>query len=385
MMVERLSLSDFRNYAHASVRLERGATVIVGRNGQGKTNLVEAFAFLATGSSHRVATDAALVRTGHDHAIVRARLVHGDRRVDLETRIARSGANRITAAGSPIRASELSRYAHVVLFAPEDLQIVRGEPAARRRFSDDLISQRSPRMSAVLVDYDRVLRQRNALLKSSRGLGEGGLRTLEVWDEKLVALGSQIIDARAALADELQPIVARAYSAIAGADHGPALTWTRTVDGADPEEGQSDAVAHASGESTPAAFRRALESRRRAERERGVTLVGPHRDDLLVSIQGLPVRGYASHGESWSMALALRLASAELLAAESALGDPVVILDDVFAELDADRRERLAALVSRFEQVLVTAAVEADVPESLRGRILHVDGGRIDGDDDARS
>ena len=173
--------------------------------------------------------------------------------------------------GSPIRASELSRYAHVVLFAPEDLQIVRGEPAARRRFSDDLISQRSPRMSAVLVDYDRVLRQRNALLKSSRGLGEGGLRTLEVWDEKLVALGSQIIDARAALADELQPIVARAYSAIAGADHGPALTWTRTVDGADPEEGQSDAVAHASGESTPAAFRRALESRRRAEPRAAVT------------------------------------------------------------------------------------------------------------------
>ena len=332
-MVERLSLVDFRNYEQAEVRLDRGATVIVGRNGQGKTNLVEAFAFLATGSSHRVATDAALVRAGRDHAIVRARLGHGDRRLELETRIARSGPNRIAAG--------------------------------------------SPRMSAVLADYDRVVRQRNALLKSSRGLGDAALGTLDVWDEKLVALGSQIIDARAALAAQLQPLVAGAYAQIAGADHAPALTWSTTIDGADPED-EPDAVGRERGEPTPAAFRRALESRRRAERDRGATLVGPHRDDLLVSVRSLPVRGYASHGESWSMALALRLASAELLAAESALGDPVVILDDVFAELDADRRDRLGALVARFEQVLVTAAVEADVPETLRDRILRVEAGRID-------
>lgn len=377
MFVERLSLVDFRNYEQAEVRLDRGATVVVGRNGQGKTNLVEAFAFLATGSSHRVATDAALVRAGCDYAIVRARLGHGDRRLELQTRIARSGPNRITAGGSPVRAAELPRYARVVVFAPEDLQIVRGEPAARRRFADELVAQRSPRLSAVLADYDRVLRQRNALLKSSRGLGDAALGTLDVWDEKLVALGSQIIDARAALAAQLQPLVAGAYAQIAGADHAPALTWSTTIDGADPED-DPDAVGRERGEPTPAAFRRALESRRRAERDRGATLVGPHRDDLLVSVRGLPVRGYASHGESWSMALALRLASAELLAAESALGDPVVILDDVFAELDADRRDRLGALVARFEQVLVTAAVEADVPETLRDRILRVEGGRID-------
>ncbi len=277
-----------------------------------------------------------------------------------------------------VRTSELPRYAQVVLFAPEDLQIVRGDPSSRRRFADQLIVQRSPRMSAVLSDYDRVLRQRSALLKSARARGVRGdaLSTLDVWDEKLVSLGTEVIEARLALASDLSAPVASAYASIAGDDHGPRLSWALSVGGGDPEEGDAGA---AEGPAGPLAdqFRAALAARRSAELERGLTLVGPHRDDLVLEVRGLPVKGYASHGESWSVALALRLASAELLRAESRLGDPVLILDDVFAELDAGRRTRLAELAGGFEQVIVTSAVEEDVPDALRAHVVRVEAGRI--------
>jgi DNA replication and repair protein RecF len=270
-----------------------------------------------------------------------------------------------------------------VLFAPEDLQIVRGDPSARRRFADQLLVQRAPRMSAVLGDYDRVLRQRTALLKSARarGLRAEALPTLDVWDDKLVALGTEIIEARARLARELHPPLVAAYAAIAGADHSPEIEWATSIAGADPEE-DGDAASTLGAGDTAQAFRTALASKRSAEIERGITLVGPHRDDLLLRIRSLPVKGYASHGESWSVALGLRLASAQLLRAESMLGDPIVILDDVFAELDADRRMRLGTLVADFQQVIVTAAVEADVPDGLRGRTVRIEAGRISGVDD---
>jgi len=395
VIVEQLSLVDFRNYAVADVTLASGANVFVGRNGQGKTNLAEAIGYFATLGSHRVSQDAPMVRDGADAAIVRMRLAYGERRVVLEAQLNRSGSNKARVNGANVKTAELPRHAQVVLFAPEDLQIVRSDPSARRRFADQLLIQRAPRMAGVLADYDRVLKQRNALLKSARarGIRGDGLTTLEVWDDKLVQLGTEVIRARLALADELAMPVAQAYTAIAGADHRPELEWALSIGGGDPEDlDDTDAQSQASARGTaPGAipapgrgaeeiqrqFRESLTAKRSAELDRGLTLVGPHRDDLLLRVRGLPVKGYASHGESWSVALALRLASAQLLRAQSQLGDPILILDDVFAELDTDRRARLAGLVEGFEQVIVTAAVEEDVPLALRARTVRVVAGTI--------
>ncbi|WP_194421070.1 DNA replication/repair protein RecF [Microbacterium abyssi] len=377
MIVEHLNLVDFRNYATADLSLLPGPNVLVGRNGQGKTNLAEAVVFLATLGSHRVSSDAPMVRDGKEFAVIRARLSVGERRVLTEVQINRQGSNKARINGSPSKTSELPRYAHVVLFAPEDLQIVRGDPSSRRRFADQLLIQRAPRMAAVLGDYDRVLKQRTALLKSARARGVRGeaLTTLEVWDDKLVALGSEIIDARLRLASDLQQPLAAAYTAIAGADHSPELEWALSVRGGNPEEGEVGADDSRGG--LVEMFRAALQAKRTQELDRGLTLVGPHRDDLLLRVRDLPVKGYASHGESWSVALALRLASAELLRAESPAGDPVLILDDVFAELDADRRQRLATLTSGYEQVIVTAAVEEDIPEPLHRHVVRIHAGTI--------
>ncbi len=380
MIVEHLSLIDFRNYAGVELELGAGPNVFVGRNGQGKTNLAEAIAYFATLGSHRVSQDAPMVRHGADAAIVRARLAHGERSVLLEAQLNRRGSNKARVNGAPVRTAELPRYAQVVLFAPEDLQIVRGDPSARRRFMDQLLVQRSPRFAGVIADYDRVLKQRTALLKSAKARGIRGeaLSTLDVWDDKLVALGTELIEARIRLAEDLRGPLRAAYTAIAGADHEPEIEWMLSVEGADPDEGvDAPPAAHSPAEDLAERFRAALAARRRAELERGLTLVGPHRDDLVLRVRGLPVKGYASHGESWSVALSLRLASAELLRAESRLGDPILILDDVFAELDADRRARLANLTGGYEQVIVTAAVEQDVPVELRARTVRVEAGTI--------
>ena len=384
MIVEHLNLVDFRNYATADLSLHPGPNVLVGRNGQGKTNLAEAVVFLATLGSHRVSSDAPMVRDGHEFAIIRARLSVGERRVLAEVQLNRQGSNKARINGSPVKTSELPRYAHVVLFAPEDLQIVRGDPSSRRRFADQLLIQRAPRMAGVLADYDRVLRQRTALLKSARARGIRGdaLTTLEVWDDKLVVLGSEIIGARQQLATDLQQPLASAYTAIAGEDHRPELEWALSVRGGDPEEGETALASETRGEIAEL-FRSALQAKRNQELDRGLTLVGPHRDDLLLRVRDLPVKGYASHGESWSVALSLRLASAELLRSESPAGDPVLILDDVFAELDADRRQRLATLTSGYEQVVVTAAVEEDIPEVLHRHVVRIHAGTISDQRDA--
>ena len=387
MIVEHLSLVDFRNYATADLSLHAGPNVLVGLNGQGKTNLAEAVVFLATLGSHRVSSDAPMVRDGQEYAIIRARLSHGERRVLVEVQLNRQGSNKARINGSPSKTNELPRYAHVVLFAPEDLQIVRGDPSSRRRFIDQLLIQRTPRLSAVLADYDRVLRQRNALLKSARARGIKGeaLSTLEVWDDKLVSLGSEIIVARQRLAADLQKPMSDAYAAIAGADHQPRLEWALSVRGADPEEDAGraeaeDASAVETADDIAELFRASLLAKRSSELDRGLTLTGPHRDDLILRVRSLPVKGYASHGESWSVALALRLASAELLRTESPAGDPVLILDDVFAELDANRRQRLADLTAGYEQVVVTAAVEEDIPEVLHAHVVRINAGTISDD-----
>jgi DNA replication and repair protein RecF len=383
--VAHLSLTDFRNYETAALDLAPGANLFVGSNGQGKTNLVEALGYLSTLGSHRVSVDHAMIRAGQDAAIIRARLEHGDRSILAEVQINRTGANRAQVNRSVIKTRELPRYFSSVLFAPEDLALVRGEPSGRRRFLDELLVLRTPRMSGVLADYDRVLRQRNTLLKSARASGIRGnqLSTLEIWDERLVALGSELIEARGALIAELAPEVSLAYASIAGDQHTASLANQLSIlskNVADTELDDSDeslrrdrlTAAEAAVE-----FRSALERLRRAELDRGITLAGPHRDDLVLTLNNLPARGYASHGESWSFALSLKLASAAVLRRESSAGDPVLILDDVFAELDVARRGRLAHAVEGFEQVLITAAVLEDVPQPLAAHIVHISAGRI--------
>jgi DNA replication and repair protein RecF len=395
--VARLSLTDYRNYRTADLAFEPGATVIVGRNGQGKTNLVESIGYLATLGSHRVSSDQALIRAGADAAVVRAVLSHGGREVLLELQLNRQGANRAKVNRAAAKPRDLPRYAHTVLFAPEDLAIVRGEPSVRRRMLDELLVQRMPRLAGVMADYDRVLKQRNSLLKSARarGIPAAQLTTLDIWDERLVELGSELIDRRLELVDELREPVAAAYRSIVDADHRPELRPVLSIDGADPDDETATDAASAGADdpgsgvadarpATTERFAAALAALRRKELERGVTLAGPHRDDVLLLLNGLPAKGYASHGESWSFALALRLASAELLRRDSTTGDPVLVLDDVFAELDRRRRERLAAAIGGYEQVLITAAVLEDVPEPLAGRVVHIEAGRVvDAPDDA--
>ena len=389
MIVTRLSLTDYRNYEVAELELVPGPNLLVGSNGQGKTNLVEAIGYLSTLGSHRVSSDAALIRTGAESAIIRARLEHGERNLLLEVQLNRTGANRAQVNRGPVKPRELPRYISTVLFAPEDLALVRGEPSGRRRFLDQLLVQLTPRLSSVFADYERVVRQRNTLLKSARGarLPETGLSTLEIWNERLVDLGSEIIEARGALVARLRPHVEDAYVAIAGESQRAELANELSILGAQPEEDPAapDAAVRTeiSAAEAVAAFTNALALRRRAELDRGLTLVGPHRDDLLLTLNGLPARGYASHGESWSFALSLKIASAALLRAESPAGDPVLILDDVFAELDQDRRGRLAAAVRDYEQVLITAAVLGDVPEEFATHVIRIRAGRILGSEES--
>ncbi len=371
MHVAHLTLHAFRSYDALDLALTPGPTAILGSNGQGKTNIVEAVDYLARLSSHRVSGDAPLVKQGADQAVVRAAVVKDGRQAVLEVEINPGRSNRARINRSPLpRARDIAGLVRTVLFSPEDLALVKGDPSDRRRFLDDLMVLRTPRLLGVRSDYDKVLRQRNALLKNAgqdrRRPSEYFESTLAVWDDQLVRLGAEITAVRAAMVTSLRPLVAQAYAEVAKdaarsealVDYVPSVPLTGELEGDLDREGLA------------ASFQEALTMRRREELARGVTLVGPHRDELSLAVGTLPVKGYASHGESWSYALALRLASYELLKADG--DDPVLILDDVFAELDVARRDRLAELVSDAEQVLVTAAVEADVPEVLSGTRLQV-------------
>ena len=399
MYVAHLSLHDFRSYATAEVALEPGVTSFIGRNGQGKTNIVEAIDYLSSLSSHRVAADLPLVRRGASQAVVRAAVVRDERRAVLEIEINPGKSNRARINRSQLpRARELLGLVRTVVFAPDDLALVKGDPTERRRFSDDLlVLHRGARYAGTRSDYDRVLKQRNSLLKTARGRGssaESVLSTLEVWDERLARLGAEIMAARARLVEELNPLLGKAYEAVArGASRDDASITYKPSFSLVVEEGASATVSKPQddgfetgpegppqppGVDLEAAMLAEIQRRRPDELDRGVSLVGPHRDDLLCSLGEFPVKGYASHGESWSFALALRLASYDLLRAESdAGGEPVLVLDDVFAELDGHRRERLATLVAGAEQVLVTAAVPEDVPEALSGARVDVMGAEV--------
>lgn len=375
MHVAALALTDFRCYAQVDLALRPGVTSFVGANGQGKTNLVEAVGYLATLGSHRVATDAPLVRHGADRAVVRAQVVREERSALVELEITPGRVNRARVNRAPVpRPREILGLLRSVLFAPEDLALVKGDPSERRRFLDDLVVARAPRMAGVRADYDRVLKQRNALLKSGSAArrGAGGaaevLRTLEVWDGQLAALGSETLAARLALVAALDPLVREAYDDVSGGSGPAALEYVSAL-GADLPPDR-DALADR--------LLLAMADRRREELDRGVSLVGPHRDDLLLRLGPAPAKGYASHGECWSFALALRLASYDLLRSDGTSGgEPILVLDDVFAELDTARRERLAQRVAGAEQVLVTAAVEADVPLALRGDRVAVTAGTV--------
>jgi len=376
--VAHLSLTDFRSYAGAELALEPGVTALVGPNGQGKTNLVEAVGYAATLTSHRVSTDAPLVRLGAERAIVRIAVVRDERSTLLELEITPGRANRARINRGPVpRAREVVGLLRTVLFAPEDLALVKGDPGERRRFVDDLLAARAPRFAAVRADYERVLKQRTALLKSAGSAirrGSGDVRTLDVWDAHLATAGAELLAGRLRLVDDLAAPVASAYERVS-ADQGDAVVTYRSALGED----LVDAVRAAPGrgrELLQARLLEALGRLRSQELDRGVCLVGPHRDDLVLSLGPFPAKGYASHGESWSYALALRLASYDLLRQESG-GDPVLVLDDVFAELDSGRRDRLAALVGGAEQVLVTAAVPQDVPEALAGARVDVMDGAV--------
>lgn len=383
MRVTHLSLTDFRNYRSAEVPFAAGANLFVGRNGQGKTNLVESLGYLSTLGSHRVSSDQAMIRKDADSAVIRARIEHDGRELLVEVQLNRSAPNRAQVNRGGVKPRELPRYFSSVLFAPEDLALVRGEPGIRRRFLDQLLIQRSPRLAGVIADYERVLKQRNTLLKSARAsrVKPDQLGTLDIWDERLVALGSELLNARLDLVDRLSEPLVSAYRSVAGDDHHPRLLPQLTIRGAhvDDDEMEADTAVTSSSGDTAEVFRSALASVRAKELDRGLTLVGPHRDDVLFELNALPAKGYASHGESWSFALALKLASAELLRRESSTGDPVLILDDVFAELDQARRRMLATAIAGYEQVLITAAVLNDVPDALTAHTVRIEAGTIVG------
>lgn len=373
MYVRRLELHNFRSYEHTDLRLGPGASVFVGSNGVGKTNLVEALGYVATLGSHRVAIDAPLVRAGATSAVIRCEIVHDGRELLVELEIVPGRANRARLGRSPVRrARDVLGALRLVLFAPEDLELVRGDPAERRRFLDDLLVARLPRFAGVRADYDRVLKQRNALLRTAYlarktgGPRGGDLSTLNVWDAHLARHGAELLAGRLELVAALAPHVTKAYDAVAAGKGSAAISYRSSLELADigPDRAALEA-----------ALLNALAEARQAETDRGMTLIGPHRDDLTLTLGTLPAKGYASHGESWSFALALRLAAYDLLRAEGI--EPVLVLDDVFAELDVGRRQRLAELVGTAGQLLVTCAVPEDVPATLRGARFEVRDGWV--------
>lgn len=387
MHVKHLTLSNFRNYTTAELPLNSGINLFVGRNGQGKTNLAEAIFYCATLSSHRVSGYLPLIKRETNKAIIRVLAGFDDRENLLELELNSDGANRARVNKSEIsRIRDVLGYVNVVIFSPEDLDIVKRDPSNRRAFIDELLIQLTPRLAGVFSDYERVLKQRNTLLRTSKNLpaNSPGLSTLDSWDDSLVRIGSEIIANRYDIVQRMIPHLQDAYSAIADEKNDPnisirtSLLASSLVDTElDSEDAYLQTLDRAEIETL---FRNRLASVRSKELERGLTLVGPHRDDLVLFLGPLQAKGYISHGESWSYALALKLASAALLRKASMAGDPILILDDVFAELDSLRRSRLAGLVADNEQVIITAAVVEDVPSELRASRFLVLAGTVEGE-----
>ena len=369
MHVSQLNLVNFRSYETLELKFNPGINVLVGTNGQGKTNIVEALAYLASFSSHRVASDVPLIKQNTDQATVKVEVDDQGRKVSLEIELNPSKANRAKLNGSPVpRTREILGVLLTVIFAPEDLALVKGDPAERRKFLDETLTMLTPSFVGVRSDFDRILRQRNALLKSAYGANRDEVRsTLDVWDNQIARIGAEIVFERIQLVNRLAPIVESDYTTVS-LDRGPfRISYKSSID-LEPDSSVND---------IEMAILNQLAERRKDELDRGVTLVGPHRDELELELRGLPVRGYASHGESWSCALALKMAVFHLLREVSRHGDPVLILDDVFAELDEVRREQLLSLINECEQTFVTAAVASDVPTGLNGTMFTVADGAV--------
>jgi DNA replication and repair protein RecF len=383
MHIKHLSLSNFRNYSTLELPLQPGVNLLVGRNGQGKTNLVEAIFYVATLNSHRVSGYLPLVKHQQDKAVMRILAGFEDRENLIELELNVSGANRarINRSDTP-RVRDVLGLVSAVIFSPEDLDIVKRDPSNRRAFIDDLLVQLTPRLAGVFSDYDRVLKQRNTLLKTSRNLPKDspGLDTLAAWDDSLIKLGTEIIAFRQDLIKRIAAPLLASYEAIADEKNNPSIKYKSSLTGSnivEPEVFVEDFLVTSDREEIETQFRTKLELVKSKELERGISLVGPHRDDLVLYLGDYPAKGFVSHGESWSYALALKLASAQLLREEARAGDPILILDDVFAELDSTRRTRLANLVSDNEQVLITAAVVEDVPTELSANRIFVTAGKI--------
>jgi DNA replication and repair protein RecF len=372
MHVISLTAVDFRSYSFVEINLEPGVTTFIGSNGQGKTNIVEAISYCSTLSSHRVSQDLPLVKSDQPRAIVRTGVKYLDRTNWLEVEIWPSKTNKAKLNGSDCKKTkEILGILQTITFSPEDLILVKGDPGDKRDFLDELLVQKSSSYAGVKSDYDRVLKQRNALLKSAGPARKNNLdsvlATLDVWNDQLVNFGSQIIFARNQIINELLPYVSKSYSELAPTSKALNIKYLPNV--------SSETMALTD---LVIAMKEKLQERQQDELDRGLTLVGPHRDDMEVMIGELPAKGYASHGESWSVALALKLASFDLLKATSPAGDPILILDDVFAELDATRRNQLILRVKNVEQVLITAAVMEDVPKELVGNKLFVNNGKVE-------
>jgi DNA replication and repair protein RecF len=384
MYVQKVKLTNFRNYQSAEVELAAGVNLFYGSNGQGKTNLVEAINFFGALDSHRVAGYAPLIKQGEKTAIISLELNHEERQLLLEYELNTDSPNRARLNKSQTaKSKDILGYLNSVIFAPEDLDIVKRDPSNRRAFIDQLIIQFTPRMHGVYSDYERVLKQRNTLLKSARATGARGdqLSTLSAWDHSLVEYGSEIIAARVAIVQKLSPGLISNYQQIAKSNNEPKMFIKSSISKENPLEEaeltEGEYLQLTDKQEIAKVFAERLAGLRPKEIERAITLVGPHRDDLVLNLGTLPAKGYASHGESWSYALSLRLASLEILKQESRLGDPILILDDVFAELDSERRTKLAELVQLNEQVIITAAVIEDVPETLLAMKYQVIGGEV--------
>lgn len=370
MYIDHISLMNFRTYPLLNLPLNPGVTVFLGSNGVGKTNILEAVDYSAHLSSHRVSNDAPMVRVGADRAYIRTRVVRGGQQTILEFEVAPGKSNRVRInRAAPVRAREALGISHTILFSPEDLQLIKGEPAYRRRFLDDLAVALRPAVNIYRSEYEKVLRQRNSLLKSmrSRRADENDLNTLRIWNEQLASAGAHLLQARLRVLALVLPQLQRAYNELTDGAKKVEFTYESTALPAISAAVLPQASLM-SVEDLQAAMTRALNEKQREELDRGVSLVGPHRDELTLELGGIPARGFASHGETWSYALALRLASWYVhLADDNSPGaSPILLLDDVFAELDVARRTRLGDIVATAEQVFLTCAVETDIPEALR-------------------
>jgi DNA replication and repair protein RecF len=359
MHLKKLSLTHFRSYKNLELIFEPGVNTFIGDNGSGKTNIAEALIYLGFLSSHRVSTNAPLIQGGLEQAIIRAEIFSDNRTLTVDLEINANKANRARINNNPAKSQrEILGALHVIYFSPEDLDLVRGEPTQRRDFLDKLLITRTPRLAGVISDYDRVVRQRNTLLKT-----RSTESSLAPWTEQLISLGAQLAAERISLVAKLSPYVTAHYAKLNKVKVA-SIAYKSSTDGLTTDTDSNITVLTAKQKEVA-----------HSESERGVSLIGPHRDDLHLHLGDFPAKGYASHGESWSMAIALRIGSFTLLCDEGS--SPILILDDIFAELDTARRAQLVAITHLAEQTFITAAVESDLPTDLLTERFYVTPGKV--------